>query len=301
MQAGKKKESTKTVPPGKQPCVWMEAGVVSRKLCDNNFDCPTCAYDQAMRVKAARRKGAAEDPFAGTWVEKMMQLPASQRRCRYMLTGQVVRKLCPNAYECGSCSFDQMMQERRQAEVLPIRKKSPVAGLEIPEGIYLHEGHLWARPEYGGRVRVGLDDFAQRLLNTFHSIDLPGEGREIKQGEPVIRVTWNGQTAPILSPVDGLVTFVNRRVMQDPGIINRSPYEEGWLFVAEPAKLKKNLKGLLYDEGIVDFMSKESETLLEMAREGMGLSPGEAVSIDDVFKKLKGENRARVIKTFFRA
>ena len=37
-----KKESFKIVPPGRKKCVWMEAGVVSYKLCDNNFDCPTC-------------------------------------------------------------------------------------------------------------------------------------------------------------------------------------------------------------------------------------------------------------------
>lgn len=308
MEAGMKKESMKIVPPGKKRCVWMEAGVVSYKLCDNNFDCPTCAYDQAMQTKIARQKAeapvdipdAAADTFVGTWVEKMMQLPASQRKCRYMITGEVGRKLCPNAYECGSCSFDQMMQRRLQAEPRPIRKQSHAGGFAIPEGIYLHEGHMWARPEYGGRVRVGLDDFAQRLLGEVDSIGLPDVGKEIRQGKAVIQVKWNGDTARILSPVDGVVTFVNRQVTKDQGILNRSPYEEGWLFVIEPIKLKKNLKGLFYDEEIVDFMDKESETLLSMANEGMRLSADGGVSVDDVFKELEGENRARFVKTFFR-
>ena len=54
------KESMKIVPAGKKKCVWMEAGVVSYKLCDNNYDCPTCAYDHAMQLKVARQK---EDAF----------------------------------------------------------------------------------------------------------------------------------------------------------------------------------------------------------------------------------------------
>ncbi|MBU0736157.1 MAG: hypothetical protein KKG10_18630, partial [Proteobacteria bacterium] len=159
------RESMKIVPPGKKKCVWMEAGVVSYKLCDNTFDCPTCVYDHAMQAKVARQKETmvavpVESPpekFTATWVHNMMLLPASRRKCRYMITGEVGRKICPNAYECGSCSFDQMMQQRLQAEVLPVPAPSQVAGFELADGFYYHEGHTWARPEYGGRVRVGLD------------------------------------------------------------------------------------------------------------------------------------------------
>ncbi|MBT4365761.1 MAG: hypothetical protein HOD17_14875, partial [Desulfobacteraceae bacterium] len=52
------RESMKIVPPGKKKCVWMEAGVVSYKLCDNNFDCTTCSYDHGMDAKVARQKEA---------------------------------------------------------------------------------------------------------------------------------------------------------------------------------------------------------------------------------------------------
>ena len=117
-----RKESMKIVPPGKKRCVWMEAGVVSYKLCDNNFDCPTCVYDHAMQTKVARQKesmeikpvGAPPEKFTATWVDKMMMLPATSRKCRYMITGEIGRKICPNAYECGTCSFDRMMQQRLQ-------------------------------------------------------------------------------------------------------------------------------------------------------------------------------------------
>ena len=308
MESVMKKESMKIVPPGKKRCVWMEAGVVSYKLCDNNYDCPTCAYDHAMQAKIARQKelAALEGPdavterFTATWVEKMMQLPASQRKCRYMITGEIGRKICPNAYECGNCSFDQMMQSRRQTEPEPIRVQGHATGFEIPDGIYLHEGHMWARPEYGGRVRVGLDDFAKRLLGSFNSIALPGTGEEIKQGEAVIQVKRNGEIARVLSPIDGVVTFVNSQVSREKELIKESPYDKGWLFVVEPIGLKKNLKGLYYDEEIIDFINQEGERLLAMANEGMRLSADGGVSVDDIFRELKGENWAKFVKTFLR-
>lgn len=94
----------------KRKCIWMETGIVSRKFCDNDFDCQTCAYDDAMQIKISRH--STKEEFNQTWVEKMMALPASRRKCRYMLIGELPRKICPNAYECYNCSFDQMMQDR---------------------------------------------------------------------------------------------------------------------------------------------------------------------------------------------
>lgn len=303
-----KRESMKIVPPGKKKCVWMEAGVVSYKLCDNNYDCTTCVYDQAMQVKVARQKESAEmapietspDKFTETWVEKMMQLPASQRKCRYMITGEIGRKICPNAYECGSCSFDQMMQARQQTEPIPAHGRSHIAGFELAEGFYYHEGHTWARPEYGGRVRVGLDDFAQKLLGNLSRIEMPTIGGQVKQGEVGVQVRKNGDMAKILSPIDGVVTSVNHQLTGDPELINKSPYEKGWLFVIEPTKLRKNLKGLYYDQEANDFIQEESEKLFSLANEDMRIAADGGVSVDDIFNELKGENWAKFVKTFLK-
>ena len=185
------REALKIVPPGKKKCVWMEANVVSYKLCDNNYDCSTCAYDHAMQDKVARYKetvavqpvAAESEKFTETWVDKMMKMPASQRKCRYMISGELDRKLCPNAYECGTCSFDQMMQERLQNEILPVHAQAEVGGFELAEDFYYHDGHTWARTEHGGRIRVGLDDFAQKLIGNIAEVELPAIGQEVRQGE----------------------------------------------------------------------------------------------------------------------
>jgi glycine cleavage system H lipoate-binding protein len=304
-----KRESMKIVPPGKKRCVWMEAGVVSYKLCDNNYDCSTCVYDQAMQVKVARQKESSvaaasvdtpADKFTATWVDRMMQFPASQRKCRYMITGEIARKICPNAYECGNCSFDQMMQERLQVEALPVHARTAVGGFDLAEEVYYHEGHTWAKPEYGGRVRVGLDDFAQRLLGRLSRIELPNIGHEVKQGEVGFQVRRNGQVAQVLSPIDGIVSHINNELLDQPELVNEFPYEKGWLFIIEPAKLRKNLKSLFYGEEAHKYLSEEREKLFSLANEDLRIAADGGVSVDDISGELKEKHWAKFVKIFLK-
>jgi len=304
-----KKSSMKIVPPGKKKCVWMEAGVVSYKLCDNNYDCSTCLYDQAMQAKVAQHKEnlviapveAPSDKFTETWVDKMMQLPASKRKCRYMITGEVQRKICPNAYECGACAFDQMMQDRLQAESLPVQNRSHVQGFEVAEDFYYHEGHAWARPEYGGRVRVGLDDFARRLMGKKAHVELPAIGQETKQGEAAFRIRKNGEMVMGLSPLDGVVAHVNDRLVEHPELVLEFPYEKGWLFIVEPSKLRKNLKGLYFGEEAHQFLSQEGEKLLAMAHADMKIAADGGLSVEDIFADMENQNWTELVRAFLRS
>ena len=308
MQASQQRISMKIVPPGKKKCVWMEAGVVSYKLCDNNYDCPTCSYDHAMQVKFARHKEAAAaapidsgaDKFTQTWIDKMMLLPADRRKCRYMISGEVDRKICPNAYECGNCAFDQMMQERLQSEALPVHGRTHQSGFELAEDFYYHDGHTWAKPEYGGRVRVGLDDFARKLIGRKGSVELPAVGNTVKQGKAGFAVRRRGEVARVLAPIDGVVTHVNERILKHPDLVNRSPYEQGWLFIVEPSGLKKNLKTLYYGEDAQAFISTESERLFALAHDDIRLAADGGVSADDLFEEVGSDSWTEFIRVFLK-
>jgi len=309
MASKAREESMKIVPPGKKRCVWMEAGVVSYKLCDNNYDCPTCVYDQAMQAKVARQKEAtmvavaetAADRLTDTWAEKMMQMPASQRKCRYMITGEVDRKICPNAYQCGTCSFDDMMQARLQAEPLPVSVTAAEAGFQLASDMYYHEGHTWAKPEYGGRVRVGLDDFAQKLLGRLTQVISPEIGQEVSQGRPSLQMRKNGLAIGVLSPVDGIVSNVNHQLLDHPELVNESPYEKGWIFIVEPTRLRKNLKELHYGEEAGKFLHDEREKLFAMAHEDTRFSADGGDSVEDISKELKGEDWAMFVRSFLKS
>ena len=304
------KKSFKVVPPGKKKCIWMEAGVVSYKLCDHNFDCQTCSYDQGMQLKVSRQRASLAavpvaaplpDEFTPTWVEKEMQLPAHRRRCRYMVTGEVDRKICANAYECGNCAFDQMMQDRQQPSQLPVQAHASVGGFELAEGVYYHDGHTWARPEYGGRVRVGLDDFARKLVGRLRQLSIPEVGQAVKQGEAAMELQRNGSRVRALAPVDGIVTHVNYEVLNNPSLIQESPYEGGWLFIIEPTRLRKNLKNLYFGEEAQSYLEEERERLFARVHEDDRIAADGGPSMDDITGDLKDEDWSTLVKEFLRS
>src|SRR3989304_5611122 len=69
-------------------------------------------------------------------------------------------------------------------------------------------------------VRVGMDDFARRLIGRISRIDLPQPGEWVKQGAPSFRVRRNGLEARMVSPVEGEVVDVNRALEENPGAIH---------------------------------------------------------------------------------
>ena len=60
----------------------------------------------------------------------------------------------------------------------------------VPENILYHQGHTWIRPEKSspGLVRVGMDDFARKLLGRIDSVDFPKVGMHVTAG--VIYLMW---------------------------------------------------------------------------------------------------------------
>ena len=311
MATTQKKESFKIVPPGKKKCVWMEAGVVSYKLCDNNFDCPTCTYDQAMQTKVAREREKSMERLlpaeqiasgaVGTWRERMLALPAVQRKCRYTISGHVDNKVCPNNYECGSCAYDQMMQERLESVGVTPQLTKEVGGVKVVDGYYYHEGHTWARPEHGGRVRVGLDDFARRLLGSLSRVSLPQVGEELSQGKDSFEIARNGGSVRGLSPVDGTVTHINFELLDNPELVHNENYDNGWLFIVEPSKLKGNLKKLMFGEDVESFMMREKDLLIETAGREMRLAADGAIVLDDIASELEDDQWSQIARKFLRS
>lgn len=114
-------------------------------------------------------------------------------------------------------------------------------GLERVEGFlirpdgYYHPGHAWAAPAPDGSLRVGLDDFARRLLGQVEAVRLPQRGAYVRAGEPVVEVASAGRRARFRSPASGVVTSVNGALRHDASPVSRDPYGRGWLFAVQPA------------------------------------------------------------------
>lgn len=107
------------------------------------------------------------------------------------------------------------------------------AGLRYRSGLWYASGHTWLRPD-GNRLRVGLDDLAQRLLPWAVAVELPSPGRKVKAGDPVARISSGQRQAVVAAPVGGTVVTVNPAVANEPTLLKSDSYGRGWLFAVEP-------------------------------------------------------------------
>ncbi|TZE82520.1 glycine cleavage system protein GcvH [Calorimonas adulescens] len=116
---------------------------------------------------------------------------------------------------------------------------------EVRITLYYTKEDTWARVMTDGTVRVGITDFAQKMLKEIVFVELPEVGSEVKQMQPFASAESIKSVSDIYSPISGKVKEVNANVIDEPSIINRDPYDAGWLVVIEPTKLEEELNNLL--------------------------------------------------------
>ncbi len=92
----------------------------------------------------------------------------------------------------------------------------------------------WLRDE-GGRVRVGITDYAQKQLKDVVGVDLPKVGQEVSEGMDLAVLESVKATAEVYAPITGRVVEVNERLLDQPELINKEPYDGGWIAVIEPS------------------------------------------------------------------
>ncbi len=246
-------------------CIWMKAGVINFKLCDNAYDCINCDFDKAMSKALEKSKQAK---VGESWREAMRKRGSEERPCRHMISGRVQFKMCHHNFECETCEFDQALEDTEPQLPFGETRVHQIYGYQVPDDYYFHSGHTWARVEYGGRIRVGLDDFAVKLVGPIDEYRLPSLGARVRQAEPGARLTRESNEAEVLSPVEGTVIAVNTKVLKEPRITNYRLYSDGWLYVVEPRRLKTNLRKLLFGEQTDQWLQQEVEKLYSIVMPG---------------------------------
>ena len=100
----------------------------------------------------------------------------------------------------------------------------------IPEDLLYTESHEWIKRE-GDNIRVGITDHAQSELTDVVYVELPKVDRQVNAKEAAAVVESVKAASDIFAPAKGTVVDVNKALEADPGLINREPYGQGWIFV----------------------------------------------------------------------
>ncbi|MHB8909659.1 MAG: glycine cleavage system protein H [Syntrophales bacterium] len=165
--------------------------------------------------------------------------------------------------------------------------------------VYYHQGHSWTIPESGNAVRVGIDDFAQKLVGRIEAITCPPIGSEVRQGEKGWTLLVNAKSIDMLSPVDGTIVEINEGLLSSPESIGSDPYGESWLMKIQVPKLSANLKRLLSGGTARKWMEEVSANLLSRANYHLGpVSQDGGVPVDGIARGLDRERWDEIAREF---
>jgi len=98
----------------------------------------------------------------------------------------------------------------------------------VPTDCKYTKEHEWVRIE-GDVAVVGITDYAQKALGDITYIELPVDGRQVKQSEEFVVIESVKAAADIYAPVSGRVAEANQALVESPEIVNEDPHQGGWI------------------------------------------------------------------------
>ncbi len=122
--------------------------------------------------------------------------------------------------------------------------------MQIPEELKYTKDHEWTRIE-DDVATVGITDFAQSELGDIVFVELPGVGDETQLGESFGTIEAVKAVSDLFAPLSGEVVEVNDNLADEPEIINKDPYGDGWIIkikLSDKSEVDKLLDKTKYEE-----------------------------------------------------
>lgn len=117
------------------------------------------------------------------------------------------------------------------------------------------ESHEWVIIE-NELALVGISDFAQKQLGDIVSVELPKVGKEFKKKDTIAIIDSIKASSDIYCPIDGVIEKINEELIEHPELINKSPYESGWIIKIKPQD-KGQLDSLMTQEQYDKFVGED--------------------------------------------
>ncbi len=186
-----------------------------------------------------------------------------------------------------------------KAEKAP-RLPGLVNGFSVPDNVRYHPGHTWALSESPSLVRVGLDDFASKLIGKVERMTLPQRGQWIRQGQKIATIFRDGASVDMVSPIEGSIADVNDSVAANPVLAQKDPYGEGWLVTVQSPDAKTNFRNLI-GGAMARWWTEESASRLQrkmpMFAGALAQDGGEAVG--NLAEQIPEKEWVSITKEFF--
>lgn len=137
----------------------------------------------------------------------------------------------------------------------------------IPGGVFIAKNHTWVSMNQEGIAKVGIDDFAQKLIGKVSSLELPNLGMTIKAGQPLFTIKQGNRTVTFSSPVSGKVAQVNTLLQDNLDALEITPYERNWVCALDAENLDNEIKEMTIGKSAVTFFQDDIEKFKTMFME----------------------------------
>ncbi len=186
----------------------------------------------------------------------------------------------------------------------PDSGRDRTGGFSIPGGVLISQGHSWASLAQDGTVKVGVDDFAKKLIGAVDHIEFPDVGITVKAGQQLFSVRQKHRSAQFCSPVSGRVVKVNLALDEDCRKLDLTPYYAGWICVIESDNLDAELSALKIGKSAVALFQEDLErfraAIQELIKGGAGKTcPDGALYVGEL-EQLDDAQWEKIVKDFFR-
>ena len=131
----------------------------------------------------------------------------------------------------------------------------------LPPSALFDPGHAWALPSGPRRWRLGLDDFAQKVLGGAEAIELPPVGTRLGRGDRAWSLDVDGRRFEMRAPLAGRVVARNEAVLRRPGLLNGDPYGAGWLLEVEPRRWGSGIGAMLDGGKAREWLARAEDAL----------------------------------------
>lgn len=185
----------RVVPESELLCIWMDAGLISYKLCDRNYDCENCPFDIVMR----QHSGSTKSPSA-----------APQKEGTQRMTTR-----CISNYDYLPAILNSFF--------------APLLARPIPDDRMYSQGHLWILQEKPNIFTIGIDHIVSHFLKSMQEIVFPQLHTALSTASPCIWIACQEGTITINSPLQGEIDRINSRLIESAHLVRTSPYIDGWL------------------------------------------------------------------------
>ena len=122
--------------------------------------------------------------------------------------------------------------------------------MEFPKELKYSKDHEWLRVE-GSVAYIGITEFAQGELGDIVFVDVDTEGEELEKEEVFGSIEAVKTVSDLFMPINGEVLSFNKKLEDDPELINTDPYGEGWVIkiaISDVSELDELLDASTYQE-----------------------------------------------------